>query len=285
VVQVCTVDGIAEQCYQEGGQLKFSWAGLTTGQHTAKLVVRDAYLNVDPTPLVVTWTVDATPPDTTILGLDGSGNFGSASFTASEPATFQCSVSGSAWTGCSSPSVFPFVGTGYGLRVRAFDTVGNGDVTPAEQLWKRPLPPIPAQPATAPQPASPLPGTATPTPTSPTTTASGVQPGRPGAFVGPPACRVGLSAPGTFTRAQLRRGVRIWVAGDPGCSSEFTVLAGSRTLLTIRGRGARHRRLVLRLGAKALRHVRPGSRLQLHLVARQAGVRPGVLVTSRRVRR
>jgi chitodextrinase len=59
------------------------------------------------------------------------------SFTASEPATFQCSLDGADWQTCSSPVTFSNLATGpHTFSVFAVDRAGNADPTPASFAWE-----------------------------------------------------------------------------------------------------------------------------------------------------
>jgi PKD repeat protein len=82
---------------------------------------------------------DTTPPETTIIsGPEATTTSTSASFsfTASEPASFQCALDGAAFTPCGSPQTYTGLGLGtHTLDVRATDLAGNVDPTPAEQSW------------------------------------------------------------------------------------------------------------------------------------------------------
>ena len=83
---------------------------------------------------------DTTPPDTTVTsGPQGQsrGPAATFAFASSEPgSTFQCSLDGGAWVGCSSPATFTRLAQGeHELRVRATDTAGNTDASPAVRTW------------------------------------------------------------------------------------------------------------------------------------------------------
>ena len=113
---------------------------LADGAHTFAVRARDAALNVDPTPASRTWKVDTTPPDTTLgakppaLTRSPSASF---TFTASEPgATFQCSLDAATFTPCASPASYASLAEGaHTFAVRALDSVGNADATPATHGW------------------------------------------------------------------------------------------------------------------------------------------------------
>src|SRR5207302_137555 len=82
-----------------------SYSGLAVGTHTFAVRAADSFGNTDASPASATWTVvDTTPPETTITdGPSGTTTTHSASlsFSASEPATFECSLDGAAWSSCS----------------------------------------------------------------------------------------------------------------------------------------------------------------------------------------
>jgi hypothetical protein len=86
-----------------------------------------------------TMVADTTPPDTMITsGPPPTTTASSASFqfTASEPSTFECSLDTDAFTACTSPASYSGLVPGvHTFRVRAIDTAGNADPTPAQQTW------------------------------------------------------------------------------------------------------------------------------------------------------
>jgi hypothetical protein len=88
---------------------------------------------------------DTTPPDTSITsGPSGTVSETSASFsfTASETATFQCQLDGGAWTTCTSPAAYSgLAAASHTFSVRATDTAGNVDATPATRTWTIAAPP------------------------------------------------------------------------------------------------------------------------------------------------
>ena len=114
--------------------------GLSEGPHTFAVEATDAVGNTDPTPATATWTVDLTPPDTTITNRPADPSNDTApsfSFTSSElGSSFQCSLDGAAYAACSSPTTASGLAGGpHTFAVKATDAVGNTDPTPATYNW------------------------------------------------------------------------------------------------------------------------------------------------------
>jgi hypothetical protein len=83
---------------------------------------------------------DLTPPETAIdSGPTGTVNNASASFafSSSEPdSSFECSLDGAAFSGCSSPAQYTGLSDGsHTFQARATDAAGNLDATPAVRTW------------------------------------------------------------------------------------------------------------------------------------------------------
>ena len=83
---------------------------------------------------------DTDPPETTISsGPTGSSTSTSASFAfASDEtgSTFECRLDGGAWAACSSPKAYSSLVTGpHTFEVRATDSAGNVDASPATRSW------------------------------------------------------------------------------------------------------------------------------------------------------
>ncbi|MDQ3264414.1 MAG: Ig-like domain repeat protein [Myxococcota bacterium] len=113
-------------------------SGLGEGPHTLRVAAVDAAGNTDPTPAEHTWVVDLTPPDTTLDGPAALTNDPDAqlTFSADEPASFECSLNGVAPSPCTSPISFPSLADGvYQLEVRATDTAGNVEPVAAVHAW------------------------------------------------------------------------------------------------------------------------------------------------------
>lgn len=82
---------------------------------------------------------DVTPPQTTITSAPAnpsSSADASFAFGADEAATFACSIDGAAFSACSSPTSYSGLADGsHTFAVRATDTAGNTDATPAAYTW------------------------------------------------------------------------------------------------------------------------------------------------------
>lgn len=117
-----------------------AYGPLPEGAHKFAVRVRDSVGNLDPSPADHSWTVDLTPPDTTISG-GPSGTVPVASanftFTASETgSTFACSVDGGAFGACTSPVALTGLAQGaHTFSVRATDAAGHDDPSPATRAW------------------------------------------------------------------------------------------------------------------------------------------------------
>jgi len=132
----CSLDGAAFSACSS----PINYTGLSSATHTFQVRATDSAGNIDATPASRSWTVDTLAPDTTITaGPSGSVNSTSASFsfTATESgSTFACSLDGAAFSTCSSPKNYTSLANGsHTFQVRATDTVGNTDSTPASRTW------------------------------------------------------------------------------------------------------------------------------------------------------
>ncbi|MDA0181841.1 Ig-like domain-containing protein [Solirubrobacter phytolaccae] len=128
----CALDGAAFSTCPTG------YTGLAQGSHTFQVRAVDAVGNVDATPASRTWTVDTVAPNTTI----GSGPSGATAsttatftFTSNEGGVnFQCALDGAAFGAC--PVSYTGLAQGaHTFQVRAVDTAGNVDASPAVQNW------------------------------------------------------------------------------------------------------------------------------------------------------
>ena len=116
-----------------------TYEALGEGSHSFTVQATDAAGNVEPVPAMVAWTVDRTPPETRIdagpAPLTKATN-ASFAFSADEAAAFECSLDGSAFASCDAPAGYDRLGEGpHTFEVRATDTAGNTDDSPANVAW------------------------------------------------------------------------------------------------------------------------------------------------------
>lgn len=113
---------------------------LSNGSHTYEVRAIDLAGNIDPTPATYTWTIDTIGPDTSItvtppnLSSSDSATF---LFTSTETgSTFERKLDGGAWQTTTSPETLSGLSEGsHTYKVRAFDSIGNIDPTPASYTW------------------------------------------------------------------------------------------------------------------------------------------------------
>jgi hypothetical protein len=165
-----------------------SYQGLGDGVHTFTVTPRDAIGNTGVS-ASYSWRVDGTAPETALASAPAARTTAlSATFTfsANEPAGYECKLDTAGFTPCSSPKTYT------GLRraahvfdVRAIDAAGNVDATPAVHRWT----------------------IAAPTRSRRTKTASALLSPRPGARVtSPPLLRWRRVARAAYYNVQLFRG-------------------------------------------------------------------------------
>lgn len=205
---------------------------LSDGDHTLTAQAHDAAGNPDPTPAVLSFTIDTQAPNTEIgSGAPTQALVGAAlsiPFSSAEPgATFECSLGGATPAPCTSPAARTAPGQAGQVvfKVAARDAAGNQDPTPAAlSIDVRDPTPVPA-----PTPA--------PTPTA-----------------GPPA--VDRTAPKlvlTITRSRLRaalsKGVRLKLRSDEAATGTIAIQIPAATVRK------------LKLGRKAITFARGTARI------------------------
>jgi hypothetical protein len=134
----CRLDGAPFTACSSPVQL----TGISNGDHVFEVKATDAAGNEDGTPATASWTVagvDSTAPETTITSAP-SGTTESRDavleFLSDEPATFECRLDGSTFTDCESPVHYMGLTDGeHVFEVRAVDTAGNLDQSPATATW------------------------------------------------------------------------------------------------------------------------------------------------------
>ncbi len=140
------------ECRRDGGEYAAcespkTLSGLSETQHTFEVRAVDKAGNKDAVPDSVTFTVDLTPPQTTILsgptGVFASGNTTNDqtptfTFGANEAgSSFACRVDSGPWGACTSPYTTTHLADGaHTFQARAADAVGNVDLTPATVTFK-----------------------------------------------------------------------------------------------------------------------------------------------------
>ncbi|HXS34334.1 MAG TPA: cutinase family protein [Solirubrobacterales bacterium] len=117
-----------------------TYDSLADGSHAVEVRSKDLAGNVDPTPAQASWTVDTTPPQTTIGSSPASPTNNpqvSVSFSSSESgSTFECNLDVGGWQACASPKTYNSLTDGpHSIEVRAKDAAGNTDPTPAQASW------------------------------------------------------------------------------------------------------------------------------------------------------
>ncbi|MFL5347471.1 MAG: adventurous gliding motility protein AgmC [Hyalangium sp.] len=113
---------------------------LPDGPYTLTATSTSAAGNVSPASSPVHFTVDTAVPDTSIVsGPSGDTDSPSATFDFSSTesgVTYECSLDGAAFTACSDPFSLEGLADGeHTLEVRARDSAGNVDPTPATATW------------------------------------------------------------------------------------------------------------------------------------------------------
>jgi hypothetical protein len=145
----CSVDGSSFALCNSPVQFQ----NLSDGSHTLEIRSEDKVGNEGPTPTAFIWTVNTTPPNTSINSVtDGNNNIVAnnsntrsntltITFSATEVVTnvdhFECSIDQEEFATCTSPMTFPdLLSEGsHTFKVRAEDNSGHEDITPATYSW------------------------------------------------------------------------------------------------------------------------------------------------------
>ena len=137
----CTLDGPgATQGDEAGCASPAGYAGLADGTYTFSVRALDPEGNPDPEPATRSFTVDASPPDTSITsGPETSTRATGATVSFASPdadARFECRLDSGAWTACASPASYAgLTGGSHTFQARAVDPAGNADPSPAAHSW------------------------------------------------------------------------------------------------------------------------------------------------------
>jgi len=115
-------------------------APLADGKHTFQVRAIDAAGNLDKSAAKAKpWTVDTTPPVTTITGPSSPTTSTSAKFkfkSTEKKCTFQCNLDGAGFAPCKSSQSYTGLAVGdHALQVQATDAAGNIELTPASFDW------------------------------------------------------------------------------------------------------------------------------------------------------
>jgi hypothetical protein len=134
-----------------------SYTGLADGGHTFSVQAVDDAGNVDGTPAAHAWSIDATPPQTTITSappVSTTDTTAAFEFSANETgSTFECKLDAGAFASCTSPKSYADLAVGaHTFEVRATDALGNTDPTPSTHAWEITAPPPPPPPAPSTKP-------------------------------------------------------------------------------------------------------------------------------------
>jgi hypothetical protein len=131
----CRLDGSAfEACTSPK-----SYSNISSGAHSFQVRATDEIGNTDPNPPNYLWTIDATPPDTMLNARPRartSATSATFAFTATEAATFECSLDAGAFATCTPPKRYSRLRRGRHIfLVRAIDPAGNVDAAPVVYRW------------------------------------------------------------------------------------------------------------------------------------------------------
>ena len=116
----------------------WSYQGLGDGAHTFTVRPTD-FLGNTGASATYSWRVDATAPETTLGSAPASRTTSVSatfSFSANEPAGFECKLDAGAFAPCGSPKTHTgLTRAAHSFEVRAIDAAGNVDATPAVHRW------------------------------------------------------------------------------------------------------------------------------------------------------
>jgi hypothetical protein len=115
-------------------------SALASGSHTVSVRATDAAGNTDQTPATRTFSIDTTPPKTTITSAPPAqtdATDASIAFTVNEAgSTSECRLDAGAWTPCSSPFAVSGLAAGsHTVGVRSTDPAGNLESPGASATW------------------------------------------------------------------------------------------------------------------------------------------------------
>ena len=130
----CRLDGAA---FAACDNPYIDFGPVADGSHTFEVRAVDSLGNTDASPASYTWTIDTTVPDTTITASPAdpsSDDTPSFEFTSTEGgSSFECRLGSAAFAPCETPLTYsgPAADGSHTFEVRAIDSLGNTDATPA----------------------------------------------------------------------------------------------------------------------------------------------------------
>lgn len=129
----CALDGAAFEACSSPHVI----GGIGEGSHLFLVRAVDPAGNVEAPAVTLDFSIDRTPPVTTLTGPGGStGRTAEFAFAANEEARFECALDGGAFEPCSSPWVLVDLASGqHVLAVRAIDDAGNVETAPVTWVW------------------------------------------------------------------------------------------------------------------------------------------------------
>jgi hypothetical protein len=136
----CSLDGAPfAECAPPDSHI-VTFGPLTAGEHTARIRAVDSTGNIEQDPASRTWVVDPDAPETTITGVTGGSivfSFtGTDAIASQAQLQFECRMDGAPFAPCTSPKTYSVLGVGeHAFEVRAKDTAGNVDQSPARYEW------------------------------------------------------------------------------------------------------------------------------------------------------
>jgi MYXO-CTERM domain-containing protein len=142
-----TQSPVTYECKLDSGAWASCGASYTTpvladGEHTlsvrATVPATDASAIVETPPVTYTWVIDTIAPDTSIQPNPSDPT--KFTFGSNEsPVTYECKLDSGNWVSCKASYTTPDLADGtHTLSVRATDTAGNVDATPATYTWTIP---------------------------------------------------------------------------------------------------------------------------------------------------
>ncbi len=148
----CRLDSELDSAYQACTSPK-AYSNLELGSHRFEVRAVDAAGNKDQSPALHTWTVtsevnDTKPPETNLTATPpATTQAKTATFefwTNENDATFECKLDTGAFAACDSPvNLTGLSVSAHTFQVRAKDTAGNVDLSPASYSWTVEPPPPP----------------------------------------------------------------------------------------------------------------------------------------------